>query len=108
MDGKRDFILLGICKLVRGRTSPKVASKDSGNWIEHGWAQEPAERFTLKHARAQLEILKNEMREGDPAPVPPEPEPSNNGDVDVLGLWREQEPGLQRVWQGDDPRSWKG
>ena len=31
-----------------------------------------------------------------------------DSDIDVLRLWRDREPGLQRVWQGDDPKDWEG
>ena len=35
-------------------------------------------------------------------------EGAGNSDIDVLRLWRDREPGLQRVWLGDDPKDWEG
>jgi len=32
----------------------------------------------------------------------------NGDDIDVLRLWRDREPGLQRLWQGDNPKDWDG
>ena len=44
-----------------------------------------------------------------PEPKPkPKPKPNPSVNIDVLRLWREREPGLQRAWQGEDPKDWEG
>ena len=49
------------------------------------------------------------MPEPEPQPEPqPQPNPSVNSDIDVLRLWREREPGLQRLWPGKKTKKWKG
>ena len=35
-------------------------------------------------------------------------EGAGNSDVDVLRLWRDREPVLQRKWKGEDPKQWNG